>query len=105
MNIELLYFEGCPSWQDGLENLKASLKAENIPDEVHLLLVNDNESAEREKFLGSPSFRINGQDLWPEDRQDYYLGCRVYQTPVGLRGTPDADMLRAKIKEIMQRKP
>jgi hypothetical protein len=105
MKIELLYFEGCPSWQEVLENLKVVLRTENISEEVHLILVNDDQSAEREKFLGSPSFRVDGQDLWPEDRQDYFLGCRVYETPGGLRGTPDIDMLRAKIKEIMHQKP
>jgi hypothetical protein len=28
MKIELLYFDGCPSWQAGLENLKAALQQE-----------------------------------------------------------------------------
>jgi hypothetical protein len=98
--IELLYFDGCPSWQKGRENLETALKAENIIGEIHLVRIEDDHSAEREKFLGSPSFRINGQDLWPEERQDYYLGCRVYRTPDGFRGYPDTAMLREKIKKI-----
>jgi hypothetical protein len=25
MNIDLLYFDGCPSWEDALANLKSAL--------------------------------------------------------------------------------
>jgi hypothetical protein len=30
MQIDLLYFDGCPSCMDGLENLKAALAAEDM---------------------------------------------------------------------------
>lgn len=101
MNIELLYFDGCPSWQKGLENFRAALDAEQINGEIRLVRMDSDESAAREKFLGSPSFRINGRELWPEERQDYFLGCRVYQTDAGLRGFPSIAMLRSKIQEIL----
>lgn len=102
MKIELLYFDGCPSWQKGLENLRAALKAEGLPDEIELIRVEDDQAAAREKFLGSPSFRIAGRDLWPEDRQDYFLGCRVYQTEEGMRGFPNAGMLRDRIHQFLR---
>jgi hypothetical protein len=28
MKIELLYFDGCPSWENGLKNLEAALQEE-----------------------------------------------------------------------------
>jgi hypothetical protein len=34
MQIDLLYFDGCPSWQGGLENLKAALAAEGSKAEI-----------------------------------------------------------------------
>jgi hypothetical protein len=37
---------------------------------------------------------VGGQDLWPEDRTDYALDCRVYATPAGLKGWPTVEMLR-----------
>lgn len=100
IEIELLYFDGCPSWQKGLENLHAALQAEDIQAKVKLIRVNDYEEADREKFLGSPSFRVNGQDLWPEDREKYFMGCRVYATEAGMRGFPNVDMLRKKIHSL-----
>lgn len=100
MKIELLYFDGCPSWQNGLKNLQSALQAEAIDAEVKLIRVDSDADAAREKFLGSPSFRVNGQDLWPEDREKYFMGCRVYATEAGMRGFPNVDMLRKKIHSL-----
>jgi hypothetical protein len=98
MKTELLYFDGCPSWKTGLENLKTALKTEQLVDSVELVKVKDNSEAARLKFLGSPSFRINGKDLWLEERESYSLSCRVYITPDGMKGWPSVEMLREKIK-------
>lgn len=97
MKVEILYIDGCPSWKNGLANLKEALLKENQTVEVVLVLVEDNQQAEILKFLGSPSFRIDGRDLWPEERRQFALGCRVYFTPNGLKGVPTIELLRKKI--------
>ena len=74
MRIEFFYFDDCPSWQKGLDNLKAALSAENVMADIQMIRVESDEAAAKEKFLGAPSFRINGQDVWPEVRQSYHLG-------------------------------
>jgi len=98
MQVELLYFDGCPSWQGGLENLKAALREEDIRADIQLINVTDDTDAEAKRFLGSPSFRVNGAELWPESRGQYALGCRVYPTPQGLKGVPTVEMLKAKLR-------
>lgn len=100
MKIELLYFEGCPSWQKALDNLQTALLAEGLEADIDLIRVEDEESASKERFLGSPSFRVNGRDFWPEEREAYHLSCRVYLTEEGVRGFPSVPMLRDKIREI-----
>jgi hypothetical protein len=102
MKIELLYFNGCPSWQAGLENLKSALKREGIEAQVELVKVEDDEDALRFKFLGSPSFRVNGMELWPEVREVYALSCRVYPSPEGIKGWPTVAMLRQQLKQFRQ---
>lgn len=103
MKIELLYFDGCPSWENGLKNLKAVLVEEGISAPVKLVRVNDDEDAARLKFLGSPSFRVNGVELWPEGRETYSLSCRVYATPEGIKGWPTTEMLREKLQVRKER--
>jgi hypothetical protein len=100
VKIQLQYFDDCPSWRNGLENLKTALQIERLDASVVLVKVEDNDDATRLKFLGSPSFQIDGQDLWPEDRDTYTLCCRIYSTPDGMRGYPSVEMLRKKLIAI-----
>jgi len=100
MLIELLYFDGCPSWEKGLVNLQAALSAEYIDSEIELVPVETNAAALKERFLGSPSFRVNGVDLWPEQRNSYYLGCRVYPTSAGMQGAPTVAMIRERLAKL-----
>jgi hypothetical protein len=102
MKIELLYFEGCPSWQTALENMRYALKMEGLDTPVELVQVIDNEDAAQKRFLGSPSFRINGVELWGETREVYSLSCRVYVTPDGMKGSPTVSMLREALVRSSQ---
>ena len=85
MKIELLYFDGCPSWEAGLKNLEAALREDGLLASVEMVEVANDDGAARLKFLGSPHFRVDSQDLWPEEREIYPLSCRVYPTPEALR--------------------
>lgn len=105
MQIELLYFDGCPSWQDGLKNLETALKLEGLEAEIRLIKIENNLQAEQQKFLGSPSFRVNGKDWWEEDRTHYSLSCRVYQTSDGMRGAPTVEMLQEKLRALHKLNP
>ena len=103
MKIELLYFDGCPSWRSGLETFHAAIKANGLDVAVELVQVLDNDDATRKKFLGSPSFRINGIDLWEEKRDVYSMSCRVYATPDGMKGSPSVPMLEQAIRRIFDK--
>jgi len=54
--IELLYFDGCPSWQTALENLRVVIEAEKLPHQVRLVEIITPQQAQAERFLGSPRF-------------------------------------------------
>lgn len=97
MKIQLLYFDDCPSWQNGLKNLETVLQELNIDTSIEIIKVLDDEDAARMKFLGSPSFLVDGRDLWHEERESYSLSCRVYSTPAGIRGVPTVAMLKEKL--------
>ena len=102
MNIDLLYFDDCPSWQSALENLKIAIAEGKLNAQIRLVKIDSPEQAVIQRFLGSPSIRFGNTDLWPEEREDYYLGCRVYQTPEGLKGWPTVEMIRQKLSTIIR---
>ena len=88
--VELLYFEGCPNHEALLPHLERLLGAAEIPAEVKLREVADDDAAQRERFLGSPTVRVDGRDVEPgaEAREDFGLKCRLYRLPSGLGGAP-----------------
>lgn len=100
MKIELLYFDGCPSWEAGLKNLEAALQKEGLSASVEMVRVLDDHDATQLKFLGSPHFRVDGQDLWHEKRENYSLSCRVYVTPEGIKGFPTVEMLMRQLRQF-----
>ena len=58
MQFELLYYDDCPSWQNGLKNLEATVQEEDLPASVEMVQVSDDNDVARLKFLGSPHFRV-----------------------------------------------
>ena len=80
MEVEVLYFEGCPNHLPTLERIKEVLQEEGCDAEIREILVADVETAHSVRFLGSPTIRINGSDIEPaaQERSDFGLMCRRY---------------------------
>jgi hypothetical protein len=98
MKVEVLYFDGCPTYETATKTLRAVLAEEGVEAEVELVAVNSDEEVQRLRFPGSPTVRVDGRDLFPPpEREDWRLGCRVYATPEGFKGSPTAEMLRAAL--------
>jgi len=100
IKIELLYFDGCPSWKIALENLRSALISEDKEFDIALVNIASAEDAESEQFLGSPSIRVDGENLWPEKRLHYRLSCNVYPTPDGLQGSPTIEMIKQQFRKL-----
>jgi hypothetical protein len=102
MKVEVLYFDGCPTYRAVEKTLREVLSAEGMDAEVETVAVNTDEEAARLRFPGSPTIMVDGEDLFPvPERERYALGCRMYMTPEGLRGSPTVEMLEAALEERM----
>jgi hypothetical protein len=102
--VELLYFDGCPSHARFLPRLQALIAQAGVQAHVDLRRVESPEAAERERFLGSPTVRVDGRDVEPGagQRTDFGMKCRLYRTPTGLQGTPPEDEVLAALAAIDQ---
>lgn len=101
MRIEVLYFDGCPSHEAFLPRLGRLLERARVDDPVELVKVESAEDAERQRFLGSPTLRINGRDVDPgaDERTDYGLKCRLYRTPGGQQQQPADEWVLAALEQ------
>jgi hypothetical protein len=79
MNVEILYFEGCPNHAIALEMVRRVLDREKIQATVRSVEVANEKAAESVRFLGSPSVRVDGADIEPGREDDSpFFGCRTY---------------------------
>jgi hypothetical protein len=97
--IEVLYFDGCPSTDAFLPRLRDLLAQVGATDRLELRRVETIGDAERQRFLGSPSVRVDGCDVEPgaDERTDYGLKCRLYRTEGGMQGEPPTDWVLAAL--------
>jgi hypothetical protein len=93
MRVQLLYFDGCPSWEATEVRLRGALVAVGIVEMVELVEVTSQEHAEQLSFHGSPTVMVDGRDLLTEPDAAFGLMCRVYSTSEGLRGSPTTEQL------------
>jgi hypothetical protein len=107
--VEVLYFEGCPHHEEAVRLVERVAADLGVELEVLSVEVPDSEAARRERFLGSPSIRVNGSDVDPDagERTDYAHSCRVYRTTDGLSSQPDeswvSDALSATVSSLRRR--
>ena len=84
-----------PEVRDGYEDPAGGPGPRGNGGRRRTVAVNSDEEARRLRFLGSPTIRIDGRDLFPAgEREDWRLGCRVYATLEGLKGSPTTEMFR-----------
>jgi hypothetical protein len=100
-SIEILYFSGCPSWKQTIEDLKVVLADKGLKPDIKLTRIVSDEDAKAKSFPGSPTIRVNGQDLFPTDQPNYCLQCRVYSTAHGMLATPTREMLKERLSQLV----
>jgi hypothetical protein len=100
MRIELLWWEGCPSYPETLADLERILEEEGADATLEQIEIETDEQACAERFPGSPTIRIDGEDPLPAESGDpFSLTCRVYRLRDGrVSPTPDPEDLRAAVR-------
>jgi hypothetical protein len=96
--IELLYFDGCPGHEQVLSVLRRL--AHQRGARLVLRPVDTPEDAERERFLGSPTVRVDGRDVdrGAATRTDFGLKCRIYRSAEhGQSAVPPESWIRAAL--------
>ena len=101
MKIELLYFSGCPTYQETERLIADTVQSLGVPAEFDSQEVRTQEDAARLRFLGSPTVLVNGVDIDPAARAstDYGLKCRVYRNGKQFTGVPPQELLKRAIQE------
>jgi hypothetical protein len=101
IEIELLSFDGCPSWHRAWSDLGTVLAEMKVDAAVHLRDVLTLDEGARTGFAGSPSVRVDGIDLAGYGGPGV-IACRRYDDDAGL-GWPSVQLLRTRLRPLAQR--
>ena len=104
MQLQFLYYEDCPSHEDGLARLQQAMHEIDLKTEIEIIKVETHEQAQQWCFVGSPTFLVNGEDIIPPPADAYYsLTCRAYRLDDGrISPLPTLAMLRDSLKKAVQ---
>ncbi|MGF1471002.1 MAG: hypothetical protein ACFB50_04565 [Rubrobacteraceae bacterium] len=95
MRVDFLYFEDCPSYEKALERLGKVMSEAGVGAGIEVTRVETDEQAQKLHFTGSPTIRIDGEDIVPPKENRYGLACRAYQLADGrISPLPSEDMIR-----------
>jgi hypothetical protein len=87
-----LWWQGCPSWPQTLDDLRAALADVGLDsEEIQVTEITSGSDAEQAGFVGSPTIRVDGEDLFPPGSDEPVgLTCRIYRLRDGrVSPTPD----------------
>lgn len=98
--VELLAVEDCPHLEQARRDLESVLGGGIIEVPVQLIFVSGPDDAEFLGFQGSPTIRINGEDVVPQPELPVAFGCRIYRDAEGrAHGSPPIESIRAAIEK------
>ena len=83
VKVEVLSVTGCPHHASAVARVKEAFAAAGLAVDVSELWVDDAAEAESLGFSGSPTVRIDGEDVEPSTRQTG-LACRMDRDGAGL---------------------
>ena len=95
MRVDILQFDDCPNVGPTVERVRGVAARLGVEIDLHVVNVASHQDALRQRFLGSPTVRVDGVDIDPsaQTRSDFGLSCRLY----GREGAPPDAMIAAAL--------
>lgn len=100
MRIEILYVPGCPNYQPAVERLQAVLESQSLQAEIRCVPISSEDQARALLFPGSPTIRIDGEDVEQHETVTPSLACRLY---ANRSGVPSEETLRIAVSSAKRR--
>ncbi len=94
--VDVLHVEECPNYPEALALVERVRTELGIDVELRTTMIVDQAAAERARFPGSPTVRVDGRDVEPgsEPAAEYTVACRLYRHEHHLAGQPEERWVR-----------
>lgn len=92
MDVEIVYFEGCPNVDVARARIAHVLQGRD-DSRMRLRLVMDESEAREARMHGSPTILVDGVDVFAPADAPISWTCRYYPPDVGSHGVPSIEHL------------
>jgi hypothetical protein len=101
--VELLWWDGCPSSDEAHELVRRIMAETGLdPESLRSIEIDTDAAAERAGFVGSPTIRIDGVDVQDPGDEPWALTCRIYHRRDGrVSPVPDPADVRDALRNAM----
>jgi hypothetical protein len=102
--VEVLWWHGCPSTEQAIELVREEMGRLGVgPEQLAVREVRDQADAERNRFVGSPTIRVDGRDVQGPGDEPAGLTCRVYRLRDGrVSALPDRAEVSAALRAAIE---
>lgn len=103
MKVEILYVADCPSRIPAINLVKGVLAEQRRSETVVEIEISDPRQAAAERFLGSPTIRVNGKDVESQlpASGPYGVSCRTYLDHGRRQGLPPREWIQTAVRAAM----
>ena len=100
MRVELQVIDGCPHMASAYDLLRRALNEIGLSHTaITTTVITDDEHARRAGFHGSPSFAVDGRDIFSPPNASPSWSCRLYLTTAGVSPLPEFTELRQRLAQ------
>ena len=103
MTIEILHTKGCQGYHQALDELEDALTEQSLEPVYIIRVVRTAPEEQQCKFFGSPTVRIDGNDIDPKTEHMTHFGigtCRPYFWEGKTYDYPPKDMITQAIMRM-----
>ena len=99
IKVDIYFTKDCVDWETADELVQQALQDLGLEADFNYWMVESDRQAFDYQFIGSPTIRVNGEDLFPVKGAASGLRLRSYFTAEGMVGHPTYDMIVEALTE------
>ena len=102
--VEILYTDECPFWKETLRLIEDTAKDLKVVVAIRKVKISSKKDAEKLRFPGSPTVRVNGVDIDPAAKEVAGgIGCRIYMFKGSTYEFPPKEMIKFGFERLLRK--
>src|SRR5687768_7324939 len=95
--VEVLVVSGCPGTELAIQRVREAAEGLGMETNIRFVIIDDEAKAQAHAFVGSPTVRVEGEDVEDVAGRPIALSCRLYEDDGTTERAPPLAWIRAAL--------